>query len=348
MAGSIAAVVAALVSLPLHAPDDAFFNTATVVLATLLLGLLAGAAWSATFVGKDRPLRFVAALVAGFLAVVAVAVGGETFLDRSVSFVVPLAAVAFLITGVLTAMASRLAVLPPWWLTSTAAAFALAIGVGLAGQGDAESGRLSLPPRGEVSKAVPSTPNPSPAAGRVTPATPQPPPAARQAAAPTPQRSAPTATATPTVSPAADIPEGRTYVVVDGSEATFTVGEQLVRLPLPNDAVMRTTALSGWASIDLRRSVVEIDLQKLSSDQPFRDNYVRSRMFRTAPIATFTVDDLGDVAEGFLERFFAGETVTGQVTGSLSIRNVVVPLTFDVEARNDGDVVHVLGRTTFT
>ena len=46
--------------------------------------------------------------------------------------------------------------------------------------------------------------------------------------------------------------------------------EQLVRLPLPNDAVMRTTALSGEVQLDGRPSVIEIDLQQLSSDQEFR------------------------------------------------------------------------------
>ena len=32
----------------------------------------------------------------------------------------------------------------------------------------------------------------------------------------------------------------------------------------------------------------------------------------------------------------------------MSIRGVEVPLTFEIEARHDGSVVYVLGRTTFT
>ena len=66
---------------------------------------------------------------------------------------------------------------------------------------------------------------------------------------------------------AADHYQGITFVVSEGSEPTFTVEEQLVRLPLPNDAVMRTTALSGEVQLDGRPSVIEIDLQQLSSDQ---------------------------------------------------------------------------------
>ena len=73
--------------------------------------------------------------------------------------------------------------------------------------------------------------------------------------------------------------EGITFVVSGGSEATFTVEEQLARLPLPNDAVMRTTTLSGEVHLDGRESVIQIDLHSMSSDQEFRDRYVRTRMF---------------------------------------------------------------------
>ena len=39
---------------------------------------------------------------------------------------------------------------------------------------------------------------------------------------------------------------------------------------------------------------------------------------------------------------------TSRVAGVLSINGVDVPLTFDLEIRNDGDVLNVLGRTVFT
>lgn len=38
----------------------------------------------------------------------------------------------------------------------------------------------------------------------------------------------------------------------------------------------------------------------------------------------------------------------GQVTGTLTIRGVEVPLVFDLEVRDDGDVLNILGKTTFT
>ena len=109
----------------------------------------------------------------------------------------------------------------------------------------------------------------------------------------------PTATPTPTPFPTATLafdPEreigtyqGVTFLVGEGSEATFTVGERLVRLPLPNDAVMRTMALSGEVYMDGRPSVIEIDLHQLSSDQDLRDSWVRNRMFPNDPIAVCTL-----------------------------------------------------------
>ena len=137
--------------------------------------------------------------------------------------------------------------------------------------------------------------------------------------------------------------DGVTFTVGQGSEATFTVEEQFARVTLPNDAVMRTTALSGEVHLDGRPSVIEIDLHRLSSDQSRRDGYVRSRMFPNDPIATFTLDDATPLPAGFTE----GEEVTAQVTGQLAIRGVQVPVTFDVEARDDGEVIFILGRTSF-
>ena len=85
---------------------------------------------------------------------------------------------------------------------------------------------------------------------------------------------------------------GLSYLVGEGSEITFTVGEQLSRLPLPNAAVVRTNTLSGQLNLDGQLSQVEIDLRTLFSGQDFRDRYIRGRMFRDSPVAVFTVEDL--------------------------------------------------------
>ena len=130
----------------------------------------------------------------------------------------------------------------------------------------------------------------------------------------------------------------------EGSEATFTVEEQLARLPAPIDAVMRTTALSGEVHLDGRPSTIEIDLQSLSSDQQYRDRYVRTQMFGSHRSATFTAGDVGALPEEFTR----GEVATGSGTGQLEIRGITVPLALEIEARDDGDVINIIGRTTFT
>ena len=162
-------------------------------------------------------------------------------------------------------------------------------------------------------------------------------------------------TAAPTGTPKAEPPpliaetrttgqvEGVTFVIGEGSEATFTVTEQLASLSLPNDAVVRTTALTGEVHLDGRDSTIEINLQRLSSDNSFRDRYIRSTMFGSDPIGVFTVRGLDELPDGFAN----GEVVSGPVQGELLIRGVTAPLTFEVEARDDGDVIFIVGRTTF-
>ena len=113
---------------------------------------------------------------------------------------------------------------------------------------------------------------------------------------------------------------------------------------MPNDAVLRTTALSGEVHLDGRPSVIQIDLQTLSSDQRFRDQYVRTRMFGEYPTAIFTLSDIDHMPDGLA----LGEEVMTQVTGSLEIRGNTFPIGFEIEARDDGDTMFILGRTTFT
>ena len=292
IAGSIAAIVAALVSLPLRSPVDNVFNTATVALASLLVGVAAGLIWDKLATRHRRLPYYAGILVLGLITVVVISVVGNIWLERLISFTVPLAVIAFAVSGVLAPKLGRVPLATSSWLAPAFLIVAAAMGIGLAGQGDAESGDLSLPEKVATVTGV----------------------------------------------------HVLQYQVTEGSEINFTVGEVLTRLPLPNDAVVRTDALSGQLNIDGRPSEVAVDLLTLASDQDFRDQYMRGRMFRDAPVAVFTVEDLSDPPA----EFFSGDTFTSQVTGILDINGIDVPLTFDLEVRNDGDVLNVLGRTVFT
>ena len=226
---------------------------------------------------------------------------------------------------------------------------------------------------GGAAAPAPAEPTAVPAPAQPTaapPATaaPTPPPAttaatAAPASADTPTAAAPSPTAAPAAtnppppaaateppptaipeSPAATDESRPAFIVGDGSAATFTVNEKLAWLDLPNDAVMRTESLSGMVYLDGRPSAVDIDLHSLTSDSDRRDRYVRQRMFPNHPTATFTVADLGELPNPLP----AGEVITREVAGELSIGGVVKALTFAVEARRDPNALFILGRTTFT
>ena len=175
-------------------------------------------------------------------------------------------------------------------------------------------------------------------------------PAASPPTAPAPADTpAPEPSPVPTEAPAAEARsvgqvEGVTFAVEEGSKATFYVREELASVPLPFDAEVSTTAITGEIHLDGRDSVIEIDLQSLSSDNSFRDRYIRSRMFGQHPTGVVTVKGMSDLPSGFT----SGETVTTEVESELLIREVTAPLTFEVEARDEGAEISITGRTTFT
>ena len=197
----------------------------------------------------------------------------------------------------------------------------------------ADESTAQSPPSGVPSAAT----EPEPAAS-------EPQPTAEQAAVP---QSEPSSPDTPEPEPTEVFevqPTGTGYVIGEGSEATFTVNEKLAWLDLPNDAVMRTTGLSGSIYLDGQPSVIELDLHSMTSDSDRRDGYVRNRMFPNDRAATFTVTDLGELPDPLPE----GEEVARSVAGELAIQGVAKPIVFEVTARRDPDKLFILGRTSFT
>jgi hypothetical protein len=136
------------------------------------------------------------------------------------------------------------------------------------------------------------------------------------------------------------------FIVGTGSKATFTVGEQIGRMPLPNDAVVSTSALTGEIHLDGRPSTIRLDLWKLSSDQPSRDRYIKNTMFPNSQIATFTAGEQTVVPD---ETPLGGAVTKGPVAGTLELRGQEFPITFEMKGgRDDGDVIYLLGKTNFT
>ena len=118
----------------------------------------------------------------------------------------------------------------------------------------------------------------------------------------------------------------------------------MARTPIRFEAVISSTGLSGSANLDGSPSVITLDLHSLESSLSLRDRFIRERMFPGTPTATVTFERLPDLPQSF----FDGEHTEGTLSGSLQIGDEATTLTFDVEARHDGEVINVLGRTTFT
>ena len=149
-AGAAAALVAILVSLPLESPDDIRFNSATVGFTTLAIGAVNGLLWHWSMADLPVNGRYIATSLGLLIVGLAVAVGLQTQFDRAISFTVPLAIVAVLITVIATPFAAVNQGSGRWIASRRTYAalviIAVAASLALAGQGDQESGTLTLPP----------------------------------------------------------------------------------------------------------------------------------------------------------------------------------------------------------
>ena len=148
LSGSVAAIAAALVSLPLESPHDGLVNSATVVVITLIAAAVAGFVWKRLPEGQSRTKRFLIFILVGFLLVAGATALMQTQVERSLSFGLPVAALVAVVIGAGVPLLADKGRALPWWLALAAVAVALAVGIALTGQGDQESGELQLPPRG--------------------------------------------------------------------------------------------------------------------------------------------------------------------------------------------------------
>ena len=344
IAGSVAALVASLVSLPLRSPLDLAFNTLTITLASLVVGMASGLLWKTLADNPRRRLYYAGGLAAAFVVAAVVALVGNMWLERFAAFTIPLAAIVFALSGILAPVVGGISGAAVRGLAVVLLIASVGLGVGLASQGDTESGELSLPERAEAPTPTPTEPpsqetTPPATAGTTPDAT----VAVVSTSAPTP--TTPAEATAPAKTPAA--PAGgtsRQYVVTEGSEITFTVGEVLSRFPTPIEAVLRTSKLSGQINLDGQPSTVEVDLHSLNSDQQYRDRYVKLQMFPQHPVASFTVDSVTELPG----EFDSGDTFQRSVSGTLNVKGADFPISFDLEVRNDGNILNVLGRTVFT
>ncbi len=135
-----------------------------------------------------------------------------------------------------------------------------------------------------------------------------------------------------------------TFVLNDSSEATFTVNEKLSRLPLPNDAVLRTNAITGEIDLSTESASLVIDLHALESDDSRRDRYVRERLFPSQSTATISITEFPEIPATFAN----GEAFTSTVVGTVNVNGADAEIEFTLESRLDPDRLLVLVKGDFS
>jgi polyisoprenoid-binding protein YceI len=142
------------------------------------------------------------------------------------------------------------------------------------------------------------------------------------------------------------------YVVApDGNEARYRVREQLMHHDLPNDAVGKTTAVTGGISIsmdgaiDTAASKITIDATTLTSDKERRDGYVQQRTLETAQYPTVVFVPTSVIGAKLP---LSGAEQSFDVAGLLTVHGVTKPTVWHVKAKSSGSDVTGSGSTQFT
>jgi polyisoprenoid-binding protein YceI len=126
-------------------------------------------------------------------------------------------------------------------------------------------------------------------------------------------------------------------IIPEKSKANYRITEQLVNNDLPNEAVGTTSGITGSiklladGTVDKQNSKITVDLSQLQSDRSMRDNFVRRNILQTDqyPQAVFVPTQINGLSNPIPQ----SGSVTFQVTGDLTIRDVTKPVTWDVTGK---------------
>jgi polyisoprenoid-binding protein YceI len=160
-------------------------------------------------------------------------------------------------------------------------------------------------------------------------------------AAPAPPTPTPAPTAAPAVEAAAPwLDRKRTFTLVpEASTVTMRVQEQFVGVPLPEDAVGTSTALTGRITLSPEPAVVEaesgfeFDARSIRTNISQRDSPIRTVLGAFQfPTITFVPKEL----RGLEPATRADGAFKAQLLGEMSIKGQSRPVTFAVEGQLDG------------
>lgn len=142
------------------------------------------------------------------------------------------------------------------------------------------------------------------------------------------------------------------YSIVPGeTKARYEVGETFFNQNNRfNLAIGVTPQVSGEVLINMsdpRKAEIgeiQIDINQLQSDSDRRDNAIRGRWLEssTYPIAVFKPTSI----EGLPEIASQGQEISFKVNGDLTVKQTTLPVTFDVTAKLENDVLTGTAATT--
>jgi polyisoprenoid-binding protein YceI len=143
-----------------------------------------------------------------------------------------------------------------------------------------------------------------------------------------------------------------TWTVTAGSQAGYRVREQLASLPAPNDAVGRTSAVTGTLTLtqsasgySVTAASFSVDVSKLSSDQARRDQRIHSQGLESDryPTATFRLATPIVLPSDAT----SGQTINVSATGALTLHGVTKTVTIPMAARLTGSKIELVGSINF-
>jgi polyisoprenoid-binding protein YceI len=169
-----------------------------------------------------------------------------------------------------------------------------------------------------------------------------PPPAALD---PAPSTTTGEATATTTAGAAATA-DGTWRVSDDGSSYVgYRVKEQLAFLDSPNEAVGRSTAVTGTMTVagdTVEQVKIEADLTRLTSDETRRDNAIRQRGLETERFPTAALELAEPIKLASAPT--RDQEVRGTGRGRLTVHGVTREVELDLRGRWSGSTIQVVGQ----
>jgi polyisoprenoid-binding protein YceI len=142
------------------------------------------------------------------------------------------------------------------------------------------------------------------------------------------------------------------WTVGTGSTVGYRVREKLGALPAPDDAVGRTTGVSGSVALSRSGSAVvarganlSANVNTLASDKARRDKFIRTHGLQTDqfPLATFVATNGIAIPTSALK----GQAVHVTCAGNLTIHGVTKAVSIPLQVQLSGSQIQVVGALTF-